>query len=368
VLFHADVTGPASRPHRVTLADRNEPERLGWREMVVTARGNGRVVESDAPSRDQTDELRRYPAELLQSPLDVRTATFSFVPGDEVVAPLAIDRPSNAPSRPGGRLAALVTRQDLRPLTLLGLLAVALGVGAAHALGPGHGKSIMAAYLAGAQGHARDAVLIGVVVSLMHTGSVLALGVVLFAVARTTPVDRVYPALTLGSGLAVVGLGMWLLRQRLRALRADRHTHGDHIHEHSHYGHGHGRHTQGGHHHHDHGHDHGHGHEAGSAVAPLSRRGLLLLAGSGGILPSPSAVIVLVSAFSLGHALLGLALVAAFSLGLALTLTAVGLALILGRDFLQRRAGRLLPVFPAAGAGGLVIIGVVVCARAVGSL
>jgi nickel/cobalt exporter len=358
VLFEADLADVAGlagwrdRSHRVAYSDTNQPDRLGWREVVVTARGDARLLESSAPARDQSDELRRYPEELLESPLDVRTAAFSYVPGNQAVEPLALDRPGRAPARPGGRLAALASQGDVGPLALFGILAVALGVGAAHALGPGHGKTIMAAYLAGADGRPRDAMLIGGVVSLMHTGSVIVLGLVLFLVARTTPVERVYPVLTLCSGVAVLGLGIWLLRRRLADLGHRR----AHVHAHAHD--------------HDHGHgalSHSHGHDD-DGVAPLSRRGLVLLAGSGGILPSPSAVIVLVSAFSLGHAVLGLAVVAAFSVGMALTLSAVGLALIFGRRLLQRRVGRVLPVFPVLGAAALVVVGVVVSVQGLGAL
>ncbi len=88
-------------------------------------------------------------------------------------------------------------------------------------------------------------------------------------------------------------------------------------------------------------------------MAPLSRRGLVLLATGGGLFPSPSAVLVLLSAFSLHRTGLGLSLIAAFSVGLAVTLTAVGLALVYGRRVVDRRRGllpalRLLPVLSAA--------------------
>jgi ABC-type nickel/cobalt efflux system permease component RcnA len=150
---------------------------------------------------------------------------------------------------------------------------------------------------------------------------------------------------------------------RLRALRAGR-AHGDHDHDHDH------DHDPAAEHHHHDGHDHvhatghhhhgpgGHTHTLPADVAPLSRRGLVVLATSGGVVPSPSAVIVVVSAFSLGRAALGLSLIAAFSVGLAVTLTGVGLALVLGRSVIERRwpnrSLRLLPVF---GAVALVVLG-----------
>jgi ABC-type nickel/cobalt efflux system permease component RcnA len=337
-------------PRTATFADGNEPDRIGWREIVVTAPGDGRVLESDAPARDRTDELRAYPADLIQSPLNLRAASFRFTPGMHPIPASPLTRAEKAPARAGGRFAELVTRTHVGPWVLAGMLAVALFVGAAHALAPGHGKTVMAAYLVGTRGRVRDALLVGTIVSAMHTGSVLALGLVLFHVSRSTSLDRIYPALTFAGGLIVVGIGVWLLRSRLAALRHHSHDH-DHGHDHGHADH-----------------DHPHSHALPPGVSPISRRGLVVLAGSGGIVPSPSAVIVLVSAFALGRVALGLALIAAFSVGLAATLTAVGLALVLARGALERRHDRWLARLPAAGATALIVAGAVVAAQAVPAL
>ncbi len=121
-------------------------------------------------------------------------------------------------------------------------------------------------------------------------------------------------------------------------------------------------------HHHHHG-PGGHTHELPDDVAPLSRRGLILLATSGGIVPSPSAVIVVVAAFSLGRIALGLTLIAAFSIGLAATLTAVGLALVFGRSVLERRfPSRSFRYLPLAGAVMLIVAGGVLAAEGLASL
>jgi nickel/cobalt transporter (NicO) family protein len=353
-VLYATALEADGAPRTATFADGNEPDRIGWREIVVTAPGDGRVLESDAPARDRTDELRAYPADLIQSPLNLRAASFRFTPGTHPIPALPLTRADRAPARAGGRFAELVTRTHVGPWVLAGMLAVALFVGAAHALAPGHGKTVMAAYLVGTRGRVRDALLVGTIVSAMHTGSVLVLGLVLFHVSRSTSLDRIYPALTFAGGLIVVGIGVWLLRSRLAALR--RHS-GDHVHDHDH----------------DHGpgpadHDHPHSHALPPGVSPISRRGLVVLAGSGGIVPSPSAVIVLVSAFALGRVALGLALIAAFSVGLAATLTAFGLALVLARGALERRHDRWLARLPAAGATALIIAGAVVAAQAVPAL
>ena len=94
------------------------------------------------------------------------------------------------------------------------MLAVAVGVGALHALGPGHGKALIGAYLAGSGGTMRQAVLVGVAVSVMHTASVLALGVLVLTAESLLAPERVYPWLGLASGLVAVGLGTTLLISR----------------------------------------------------------------------------------------------------------------------------------------------------------
>jgi ABC-type nickel/cobalt efflux system permease component RcnA len=297
---------------------------------------------------------------MIQAPLDLRTVSFRFTPGTIRVPPPVIASPAAAPARTEGTFAGLIDKHGLTPVVLGGMLGLATLFGAAHALAPGHGKTVMAAYLVGTQGRPRDAVLLGVVVSTMHTASVLVLGVVLFHLSRNTAVDRIYPVLKVISGVLVAGLGLWMLRGRLGTLRRNRrpsdlhHEHGDeHAHDHSHH-----------HHDHDHddathGHGHGHTHELSEGTAPLSRRGLAVLATAGGLFPSPSALVVLVSAFTLGRAALGLALVGAFSVGLAATLTAVGLLLVYGKGVAARRETlrRAIRIFPVAGASAIAAIG-----------
>jgi len=339
---------PGPGPFSATFSDTNEPDRIGWRELLVVARGEAVLRASDAASRDTSDELRRYPADLLRAPIDQRSASFSFEPGAVQVGALPLTPPAQAPSRAGGRLTELVERQGLTPFTLLGMFGVAFVFGSAHALGPGHGKTVMASYLVGTRGRTVDAVLLGVIVALMHTGSVLVLGLALFELDRYSAVERIYPILTVVSGVAVVAFGGVLLIRRVRVMR--RKSDPDHDHDH---GHAHDEHD----HHHGPG---GHSHDLPEGTAPLSRAGLVLLATSGGLIPSPSAVLVVVAAFAAGRVALGLSLVLAFSIGLAATLSAVGTGLVLGRRVLERRFGgtavRVLPVF---GAGALVVVGLV---------
>ncbi len=372
-------------------ADGNQPERVGWREIVVVAAGDATLLESSASSTDVSDELRDYPEALLQDPMDVRAATFRFEPGSQPVPAAGIGG-INGTGRRGDRFTKLLDRQDLAPLGLPGILGVAALVGAGHALAPGHGKTLMAAYLVGTKGRPLDALLLGLIVSAMHTTSVLVLGVGLLQVERSFALDRLYPALTVASAVGVLVVGGWLVTFRLGTLRSE----------------GVGTGGRGAHHHHDHGrgshrrhglervparartgagrsgaaaasvpaqpesrrrHDHGHGHGRGHGhlgdavaadVAPLSRRGLVLLATAGGLVPSPSAVIVLVGSFSVGRIGLGLGLVLAFSIGLAATLTAVGLAFVLGRRAIGHQpSARLTRAFPVLGAVALLPLGLV---------
>ena len=426
VLFSAPLSGTATDPHTLDFVDSNQPDHIGWREIVVTARGDAHIKSSNAPDHDVSRELTAYPGNLIQSPLDLRRATATFTAGSQTVTPTPFIVSSRSVVRSGAGFAALINHKKITVLVLLGLLVVAAGFGAVHALAPGHGKTIMAAYLVGTRGRPRDAVLLGTIVSVMHTASVLALGGALYAISRNANPDRVYPYLKIASGAGIAGWGAWLIVQRTRILRRHRvgidpdplevdghllaHAHAGHRHatenapQHAHAGHeGHGpdhdHEAPDADHHHDHDHDHdehdhhdhdehdhhdhdehdrhdhghephpeseghvhgpgGHTHELPEGVAPLSRRGLILLATGGGLFPSPSAVLVLISAFELHRTGLGLALIAAFSIGLAVTLTLVGLALVYGRRVVDRRRGFLpaIRLLPVASAAAITILG-----------
>jgi ABC-type nickel/cobalt efflux system permease component RcnA len=278
-----------------------------------------------------SDRLTDYPDE--QVPLGVRGAIATATPGGprlaslpEPGAALAADATSTIDGRDGGLLASLIGRDDITPLLVAFMVAAAFGVGALHSLGPGHGKTMIGAYLVGAGGSVRHAVGVGAAVSVMHTASVLTLGLLVLSAERFFAPERVYPVLGIASGLIALGLGSALLVSRIHAA-----THGPTTHAHDH----------------DHDHDHG-----PSADAPLSRRGMLALAFSGGILPSPSALVVLLASVSLGRTALGLVMIGAFSIGLAAALIGVGIVTLRARDAAERRfaerAARLLPIGSAA--------------------
>jgi nickel/cobalt exporter len=330
--LRAEIAGA----RRVVLRDGSYADRVGWRAIVVRP-GTGTAVRSSASAEDPTNGLRTYPQALLSSPPDVREATLDVRPGSGTVT---------APDAAGGALrtttsrgadtgfAALLADAAAGRGVLVLLLLAAAGWGALHALSPGHGKGMVAAYLVGTRGTAADAMLLGLTVTVSHTAGVFALGLVTLALSAWVLPEDLYPWLTLASGVLVVAVGASVLRGHLRRRR----------------------------HHHHHHHDHG-----------PSRRGLLVLGASAGIIPCPSALVVLLGAIAQHELGLGLALIVAFSAGLAATLMGLGLAVVWTRRLGARLAApaRLAPALAVAPAvSSLVIIGfgVALAARAVPTL
>ena len=127
----------------------------------------------------------------------------------------------------------LISRGHLTLGIILLSLLVAAFWGAVHALTPGHGKALVAGYLVGTRGRPRDAVLLGATVTITHTAGVFALGLVTLLLSQFVVPDRLYPWLTLASGLLVVCVGFSVFLQRLRSGGWHRHTHG-HNHGHDH--------------------------------------------------------------------------------------------------------------------------------------
>ena len=320
------------RPSRVSYRDTNYATRIGWKEVVVGA---------DTPSR--SNELRAYPKDLLQSPLEVTSVTVALAPGTGPSVPPALTRgPSlQAPDRVAdGGFASLIARDRLSVGFVLLSLVVAMFWGAAHALSPGHGKSIVAAYLVGSRGTARHAALLGLTVTVTHTIGVFALGLVTLSLSAFVVPDELYPWLNLVSALLIVAVGVSVLRWRLREWSRRTAAHGHHHH----------------HHHHDHGHGHGHHHDHEHDEA-LSLRRLLGIGISGGIIPCPTALVVLLAAISLHRVGYGLVLILAFSAGLAAAMTAIGLLAVTAKRTFDRVDfnGSLVRLLPAISA--LVVLG-----------
>ncbi|MFF3446019.1 nickel/cobalt transporter [Streptomyces sp. NPDC002667] len=386
-----------------------DASRVGWNE--ITAKGVGaHLRQSTAAASSVTDELRDYPRDLLATPRGDTAARFTAVAGEGASG--AAD-PTAGPGSGGltGRFEAL-SRQltslaGAERLTVtVGLLAVLLSIvlGAGHALLPGHGKTVMAAYLAGRRGRARDAVTVGATVTVTHTAGVLVIGLCLTTFSSLAG-DAVLNWLGVVSGALVAVVGGVLLADGVRRSRrgrrsaadgsADRslpmapalvgagspaagnnepdasanptvpehghahghaHAHGDHQPPDRHHDHSHAR-----HHTHTHAHDPAHAHAHGKShrhglfghhhahpardgeAPPFSTRGLIGLGVAGGLVPSPSALVVLLGAIALGRTVFGIALVLAYGLGMAATLTAVGLLLVRLGDRAGRLTGRPLP-------------------------
>ncbi len=305
------------------------------------------MVVSNVPATSASDALRRYPSDLLRSPLDVSSASADIALGSSGATAPTIDAVDTG-HRDGG-FEALIQEGDLSLGVVLLTLLVAAFWGAAHALTPGHGKAMVAAYLVGTKGTPRHAFMLGGTVTIAHTAGVFALGFVTLGLSAFIVPEQLYPWLTLVSGLLVVLIGGGVLRQRLRA-RSHDHDHGHHHHDHGH--------RRG-----DRGHDHDHGHHHDDA---LSSKGILGVGIAAGLLPCPSALVVLLSAIALHRIGLGLALIVAFSVGLAATITAIGLVAVFARRAFGRLSldGPLVRALPAASAALILAVGLVITARA----
>ncbi|MFE7274580.1 nickel transporter [Streptomyces sp. NPDC057623] len=358
----------------------------GWRE--ITARGDRMTLAaSDVPKESVSRELTEYPEELLSSPADAKTASLRVRPGGPALAEAEQDTPASSVLPRGAdrwtrALDGLVSRQDLTVGFAALALVLSIFLGAMHALAPGHGKTLMAAVAAARGGRARmkDVLPLAASVTVTHTLGVVALGLLVTAGSAAAP--SVITWLGVASGALVIAAGATLVR---RAWHVRKHGHGrPHGHDHPH-GHGHSHdhegpththdhdhaherqpvlvaahapssaeapaptrghaHAHDHHHSHQHEHDHHHGHDHTPtrthgllththngfththSTAP-TLRGTILLGFAGGLVPSPSAVVVLVGAAALGKAWFGLLLVVAYGVGLALTLTAAGFAVV----------------------------------------
>ena len=346
-VFRAAATGT-----QLTFADHAYGNRIGWREIVVTARNGAHVVMSSAPATSRSDELHAYPQSLLGSPLDVRSATIEYTPGSST-APAPAIGVAPAPEHRNGGFESLIQRGDLSLGVILLSLLIAAFWGAVHALTPGHGKALVAGYLVGARGKPRHAFLLGATVTATHTAGVFALGLITLLLSQFIVPDQLYPWLTLASGLLVVGVGASVLRQRLRGAGGGDHHHRGHAHDH-HHGHTHG---------HEHGHTHVHHHDHDES---LTSRGILGVGVAAGLLPCPSALVVLLSAIAIHRIGFGFALIAAFSLGLAATITCIGLLAVLARRAFGRVSleGRVVRALPALSALVILCVGVALTVKA----
>jgi len=269
---------------------------------------------------------------------------------------------------PGGvaaaDLPAIFRTPDLSPWVVLVALLTAAALGAAHALTPGHGKTLMAAYLVGTRGTPLHAAGLGLSVTVSHTLGILALAAVIVGAEGVLSPDVVVRAAPVVAAIGIVLVGGWMLvnearRRRRRAV---------HDHEHGHT--------------HEHGHDHvdpvgthTHGSVAHSHLPPkgstITWRGLFALGLAGGLIPSTSALLILLGSIAAGRPAFGFVLVVAFGLGMAVVMSGIGLALVIARGRLDRfdgstTLGRLSGYVPLAAACIVLALGLYLTVQAVG--
>ena len=385
----------------ITFEDRSFAERTGWREIV--AQGSGVTLTADDADLRQTSvskRLTQYPQDLIASPLRDQSLALRATVGGATLAPLeipdaspvAVDPgpPAAAPSPaaavapsprsaatsdpvvaavPGGVAATdlpdIFRQTDLTPVVVLLSLLAAGALGAGHALTPGHGKTLMAAYLVGTRGSARHAIGLGAAVSVSHTVGILVLAGAVLAATDVVAPDVIVRGAPLVAAISIVVIGGWMLLGEVRRRRNA--TGSDHDHGHSH---DHDRahdHASGQAHPHDaHGHRHPHPDMPASSI---TWRSLFVLGLAGGLIPSTSALLILLGAIAAGRPAFGLVLVVAFGLGMAAVMSSVGLVLVTARDRVDRvqagiGVGRLREAIPLVAAVVVLGFGVVLTGQA----
>ncbi len=419
-LYEASYPSAMDRQHlEIHYADGNYPGHNGWKEIVTLAPG-GQLLRSSAPAADRSGELSNYPTDLLTSPPQDLEASFVAalppLPATEATPQIAhafrpaaaatLSVPSSARARlhaqkfpgkptsqvatrtspprdpastqpaqpapsmhlqanrqktPRSRFTELIQAEHLSAWFLFTAALIAVGLGGLHALEPGHGKTIVAAYLVGSKGTARHAVLLGTIVTASHTAGVFALGAITLYASRYIVPEQLYPWLGALSGITIAGLGCYMLLRRLTGTATD-HSHAP-------------------------GAAHAHwifwkrpaveGSEVGRDESPLpsqrkvSLSQLFALGITGGIIPCPAALIVLLSAFALHRIGLGFFLIVAFSVGLASVLIGFGMLMVYARRFmthLQMDGPITRRWLPVASSGFITVLGLILTVQSLSTI
>jgi nickel/cobalt exporter len=398
ILYKAKIGDAKGGEYLLRYRDGNFPGRAGWKEIIAVAGSSASILNSSVPETDRSSQLNDYPTDLLNSPPQELEAKVTFITApsltsvastassriDAGVAEKArtaskpqitrsgvsqsaikiepVEQPTHTPTTksavidadqtganengpvqlqanrqptPRNSFTDLIAKQQLGLGIILIALTIAVGLGAFHALEPGHGKTLVAAYLVGSRGTMKHAFLLGLIVTAAHTAGVYLLGMVTLYASRYIVPEQLYPWLGVVSGLMITSLGAVLLVRRYRGkdgLSSDHHHHHrDHSHCPDDDDHHHHQHRD-----HHHSHDHGHTHHHHDLNQQVSLRELLTLGISGGIVPCPAALVVLLSAVSMQRIGFGLLLIVAFSVGLAAVLIAIGLLMVYAREFISR--------------------------------
>jgi nickel/cobalt transporter (NicO) family protein len=400
ILYKAKLGDAKGGEYLLSYRDGNFPGRAGWKEIIAVAGSSASLLNSSVPETDRSSQLNDYPTDLLNSPpqeLEAKVTFSTLAPvsvaatassridsvarerprpiskveitraqvsqssskvepekqsGDtQIASPIINDADStatndNAPvleanrqTTPRNSFTELIATENLGFGIVLIALGVAVGLGAFHALEPGHGKTLVAAYLVGSRGTVQHAFLLGLIVTAAHMAGVYLLGAVTLYASQYIVPERLYPWLGVVSGVLIAGLGAVLLVRRYLGkdgLSNHHHHHLDHSHGLDDHDHHHHHHRHDHHHGHGHSHDHGHTHRDHDVDRQVSFRELLTLGISGGIVPCPAALVVLLSAVSMQRIGFGLLLIVAFSFGLAAVLITIGLLMVSARQFMSR--------------------------------
>jgi ABC-type nickel/cobalt efflux system permease component RcnA len=314
--------------------------------LAVLARPGG-------PSLPALDVMDASPVE------DAAPSPSTISPGGGVASPAAI---------PGGISAAelpdIFRQADLTPMVMFLSLAAAAALGAGHALTPGHGKTLMAAYLVGTRGSTRHAIGLGAAVSVSHTAGILALAAIIVTATDVVAPDVVVRWSPVVAAISILLIGVWMLLGEVRRRRAGPASLAqDRSHDHDHHGP----------HPHDHPHDHGHDHPHGPIPTTITWRSLFLLGLAGGLIPSTSALLILLGSIATGRPAFGLVLVVAFGLGMAAVMSGLGLVVVTARDRFDRVGGgvgltRVRSAMPLIASVVVVGFGIVLTAQALSAV
>ena len=418
----AQAASIGAEPTRIAFTDESYPNRLGWREIVV--RGSGvalAIVEGELRDESVSARLTAYPEELVPLPLADASVVVDATSGGEelprldlpdahpldgevaspspstMAGPVESDTPSPSPSPvpsptpavgavpggiDGGDLPGIFEEADLTPIMLLLSLFTAAALGAGHALTPGHGKTLMAAYLVGTRGTPLHALALALSVSVSHTVGILVLAGLILGAADVLPPDVVVRWAPVVAAVSIVAIGGWMLIGELRRRRSAKQIPGAPSHGHDHHGHDH-EHAHGPNHEgpgpderYDHGLEHSHGGRAhGHAPAPgstITWRGLFVLGLAGGLIPSTSALLILLGSIAAGRPGFGLVLVVAFGLGMAAVMGGIGLVIVAARRRLDGvpagpGLGRIRETVPLVAALLVFGFGIYLTAQAIGA-
>ncbi len=366
----------AAAVHKLNFENKNNPERIGWNEIVVERVSGINIFNSTAFGSGITDELKAYPGENLNAPLSERKAEFSFTSSALAADVKPLQNRDGHISTPveKDRFAELISVPEVTPSIILFGLLLAFGLGAMHALSPGHGKTVVGAYLVGSRGTPKHALFLGATVTITHTLGVFVLGLITIFASKYILPEKLMPFLSFVSGLMVFFIGISLFKDRLfgaMGWKSSSHHDFDSSHDEEHKNlseeadsldenldHEHSQPQSG--------FTHSHGGSTHTHLPPanVTWKSLLTLGISGGLLPCPSALVLMLSAINLNRVGYGLILTLVFSIGLATTLTVIGLAFLYGgRAFGGSRLGesRIVKALPVLSALIITCLGAVIC-------